>query len=42
VIAAWFVSGGHRLGHVEAADQDDAIAEGLEGLGDERELEVLA
>ena len=42
VIAARLVGRRHRLGHVEAADQHDAVAERLQRLGDERELEVLA
>ena len=42
VIAARLLVGGHRLRHVEAADEHHAVAERLERLGDERELEVPA
>ena len=42
VIAARLLVGGHRFRHVEAADEHHAIAERLERLGDERELEVPA
>ena len=41
VVAAGFVCCRRRLGHVEAADEHDAVAERLERLGDEREREVL-
>ena len=42
MIAAGLVVGRHRLGHVEARDQHDAAAEGLEWFRDEREVEVAA
>ena len=42
VIAARFLVGGHRLGHVQPGDEHDPIAQRLERLGDERELEVLS
>src|SRR6185295_9614254 len=42
VIAARLLVGRRRLRHVEAGDEHDAIADRLERLGDERELEVLA
>ena len=41
VIAARLVRRRHRLRHVEAADQDDAVAEWLQRLRDEGEVEVL-
>jgi hypothetical protein len=40
VITAGFVRRRHRLGHVQAADQHDAIAKRLQRFGDEREPEV--
>ena len=42
MVAAGLVVGGHRLRHVQAGDEHRAIAEWLQRLRDERELEVLA
>jgi hypothetical protein len=42
MIAAGLIVCRHRLRHVEAGDQHDTVAERLERLGGERELEVFS